>query len=145
MAHVRKQIRAAIVARLSGATAAGANVFANRTAPLQDDQLPAIVMETGNEDVSALTVLDPPVYGRTLVVDVVIKAKPLADLDDVLDDIAEQVEPLMVLLPSLPQLQPTLTATEFAPDGGQERPLGTLRLTYQIQYQTTAADPATET
>ena len=47
------------------------------------------------------TVFAPLGYIRTVTVDVVIKAKAAAGVDDVLDDLCAEVEPLMVDVPGI--------------------------------------------
>jgi len=144
MAHFRQQIRAAVVARLAaGVAGVGGRVYANRLHPLGDAELPAISVEINDDQISQQTPLDPPTYLREAVVDVVIKAKSVTGVDDLLDDLCAEVEPLMHDLPAL-GLVVLFERTAIGLSDDQERLLGEARLTYRIPYQTEAADPATE-
>lgn len=99
MAHQRETIRKQVVQVLTGQTAAGARVFANRVKPLASNgwtsQLPAIVVYTLDEQAEILNAA-PREYLRTVQVMVEIQAAADDALDDVLDDIADAVELLLL-------------------------------------------------
>ncbi len=91
MAHARKAIRAAIKSHLSGATSMGTRVHANRLHPVLDAEMPCINLEMTADRIDQSTVFAPLGYIRTVTVDVVIKAKAAAGVDDVLDDLCAEV------------------------------------------------------
>ena len=49
MAHVRTQIRDAVVTALTGLSQTGDNVFASHKFPMSNNRLPGICIYTGNE------------------------------------------------------------------------------------------------
>ncbi len=51
MAHVRKQIRDAIVTAVTGLTTTGSNVFRSRIYPLESGKLPGLCVYTKSETV----------------------------------------------------------------------------------------------
>ena len=99
MAHARKLIRAAAVAKLLNQTNAGAKVYPNRVKPFTSNgwtsQLPAIVVYTLDEQADIYNAA-PREYVRNVQLIVEIQASADESLDDVLDDIAEQVERLIL-------------------------------------------------
>ncbi len=96
MAHVRTQIRAALVAALIGAsTAAGSRVFDSRVRVYQPDELPAINVESINEQSEPLTSGGGPiaVMQREYGVRITLHVSTVADdWATKLDDLAAQVE-----------------------------------------------------
>ena len=61
MSHVRQQIREQVATTVTGLTTTGSNVFQSRVYPLQDANLPALLVYSINEDSNA------DVMGSTLV------------------------------------------------------------------------------
>jgi hypothetical protein len=93
MAHPRKTIRVALAAQFAGKTVAGDRVYSNRSRPQSVEKLPAIgIYNVGD----TLAVFDesPRRYRRRfrLAADLYVKDTGGAEIDDVLDDFAEQVE-----------------------------------------------------
>jgi hypothetical protein len=139
--HVRTQIRNAVVARLTGLPLTGANVFASRVYPIDDTQLPALLINTDGEEI------EPNATGlliRSLALAIrVLVRKPGVGLDDDLDTIAEDVEEAMATGPLLAgaseQMTLTALAVEFDREG--DAPFGVLTLNYRIDYITTSAAP----
>lgn len=99
MAHARKLIRAAAVAKLIGQTSAGSKVYPNRIRPFVSNgwtsQLPAIVVYTLDEQAEIFNAA-PREYLRTVQLVVEIQASADDSLDDVLDGIAESVELILL-------------------------------------------------
>jgi hypothetical protein len=139
--HVRTQIRNAVVARLTGLPLTGLNVFASRVYPIEDSQLPALMVNTDAEEIepNAAGVL---IRSLTLAVRVLVR-KPGGGLDDDLDTIAEDVEEAMALGPLLPGASEQITLTSLAVEFDREAdaPFGVLTLNYRIDYVTTSAAP----
>lgn len=99
MSHPRTAIRAKFLELLMGNTLCGRNVYKNRARPFVDiegwaSQLPAMVVYTDTEAVQQYTAA-PLTYERRLTVNVEIHAGQDEDTDDLLDDIADQVETLI--------------------------------------------------
>jgi hypothetical protein len=99
MAHQRKLIRDAAVGKLLAQTDAGSKVYANRIKPFTSNgwtsELPAIVVYTMDEQAEIFNAA-PREYLRTVQLVVEIQAAADESLDDVLDNIADQVERAML-------------------------------------------------
>ena len=135
MAHVRKQIRAVVVAALSGNTDAGARVYPGRVYPL--DTLPAIAVYTATEESETK---NWEVLQRFVDITIVATDEAGQDesIDDLLDDIAEAIETAMAVDRKLGGLAKTsyLISTEDELTGTAEKPKGTITLTYKCEYRT---------
>jgi hypothetical protein len=90
VAHVRKQVRDAVIGMLSGATSAAARVWPNWTIAPGVEQCPYIKVETGQGSVDRATLDDAQV--RDVIVDVVLHVAVSDAADDALDALAVQVE-----------------------------------------------------
>jgi hypothetical protein len=143
MAHVRTQLRAALVTHLTGLPLTGANVFGGRRRRLDETQLPALVVEIGEE---TLDYTVHPVQKRRAEVVVHIHAfGPDETIDALLEDIADNVEGAMtVAITGFPSQQVLLAALAPTYDPQGEQLAGELALTYVVEYftQTGAPDAA---
>jgi hypothetical protein len=90
----RKDIRQKIGEVLRGNTTAGANVFVSRTRKISAASLPAILVYTRQEAAEEFNTA-PRELKRTLSVGIEIVARADDDLDDTLDDLAEEVERIL--------------------------------------------------
>jgi hypothetical protein len=97
MTHPRTQLRAAFIQQLTNATAAGARVYSGRLMPIEEPELPAIIIHTRESD--ELQERSPSGWGgyeqRRCIVHVVIVAQSFGDIDAELDDMAGQVEAVL--------------------------------------------------
>lgn len=144
MAHVRRQIREAAATALAGLATTGSRVFQSRVYPLRDADLPCLLISTDDEQIDAENAVMGGELTRELTLTVRGVAKANADLDDTLDGIAEQVEPVLngASLGGLAKrCTPERISVEM--DEGLEKPVGTLTLQYRITYFTTPASPGT--
>lgn len=145
MSHVRKQIRDYFASQLSGETAAGTRVFASRIYPIATDKLPAVLVYASTEESEETAFSKSRVQDRTVgvVVEGYVKAK--TTFDDDLDNLARQVEETILDDPSLGGLakDTTLATTEAEYSGDGETPVGTIRLTFQVNYRTVTGTPGT--
>lgn len=128
MAHVRKQIRDAVIARLVGATAAGARVSANGTVAPSISHCPFIVVQVSRSGVDPATMGDALL--REMSVDVVIHVAQSKDAADALDAIAVQVEQALGV--DLPVIVSDLVLTGDEIDEERSGPgeIAALRLQY---------------
>ncbi len=137
--HVRQQIREAAKAILIGIPGIGTNVFANRTMPIQGGVLPALRIQTLEEQVEFLT---GDQLDRQLTLSVEIVGRE--DYSDaVLDDFAEVVEQRLAVDPTLGGLAHDSVITGTSLDAESDSNLRQLTLTYLIQYITTPGAPQT--
>lgn len=144
MAHQRKLIRQAVTALLIGATAAGARVFPSRVLPLRTPELPTIAVYTADESVEEGSRQSAPRELERLV-SVVVEAwvAPADDVDDAMDDIAEQIEVALHADPYWGGVvgDSILTGSETEVVGQGDRRMGLVILTYAAIYHTLAPEP----
>ncbi|MGB1527723.1 MAG: hypothetical protein ACPHDJ_04070 [Candidatus Puniceispirillaceae bacterium] len=145
MAHVRKQIRDAVVTAVTGLTTTGSNVFRNRVFPLETSKLPGLCVFTKSESVDFDTLHIPRSIMRTLDLGVEAYVVATSNYDNTLDTIAVEVEEALaadVTLGGLSKdLQVTAFEAEFIGDGEQTVAVG--RFTVLVQYRTLENDVET--
>lgn len=137
--HERRAIREAIRTQLTGETAAGARVFETRQAPLRTDELPAIAIYTEDESVDpASGSTAPRELRRTVNIAIEAWARAAADVDDVLDELALEIETAMDsdLEFGGTAYHSVLLSTEVGLKLDGDRPMGAIRLVYAVTYHT---------
>jgi hypothetical protein len=142
MPHGRQQIRAALVAQLTGLAATGARVFAGRVEPLAVSECPGLNVrvssETTREDLLTLLDNDAP-----REVQILVEGYISAGGEDALDQIALEVETALEADPTIDGLVDQL-AYEGAllrrvPEGEFDHAVVTL--TYSATYIVSRTDP----
>lgn len=150
MAAQLQAIRAGIAKRLLDRTSAGSRVHTNRSSQVWSNGLPAILVYTKGETVERETTSS---YKRTarVVIELVVAAEnPEELLDDQADELAEQVERLMLADPELRGecgnlvLDARLVGYDMVLEDGGERLYAGGRLTWEFVYyqDITLGDPA---
>lgn len=142
--HERAAIRKAVVSALVGrapafATSARDRVTSSRQAPIREAELPTINVYVDGETVDDVTASDSPrELTRTVVLVVEGWAGATADLDDVLDDLALEIERAVDADPFLGDTaaDSVLTNTEIGLKIDGSRPLGCVHLEFAITYRT---------
>jgi len=143
----RKLIRKKIVSILKNKTLAGARVFPNHSVPPAVEELPVILVYPRSEQ-NEKYAESPREYTRELDVSIeIIAAGPEVDeegnepagktsLEDLLDDIAEQVECEMAKDETLgcEADDSMIRNIEFQFEGSGGEPIGSCRMTYQVEY-----------
>jgi len=148
MTHARQQIRDAVVEAVTYLDTTKRNVFRTRVYPIDRQSLPGICVYTSSESIEPNTIgglKSVSAYLRTLSVSIEAYAKASTNLDNTLDGIAVEIETAMAQDSTLNGLveDVVLTSTEIDIMGGDsEQPVGVLRLSYDIIYRTTLADPS---
>lgn len=141
MAHARQAIREALAAALIGLASTGARVFQSRMRP--QDSLPCLLATTNDEDVQRVDM--DSIEERDIDLEIVGVAKAAADVDDVLDTIAAEVETAIgannTLGGRVKRMHLTRLRYEF--DDELDQPVGLVRLTYRSTYFTNAGVPGT--
>lgn len=138
MAHERKLIRKAVIAQLVAAgTSAGARVHSSRMSPVDDQQLPAINVFVEDEEVTNGESA-PREIKRVCSIAIMAWARAAADLDDVLDDLAEEIETAMDGDRYFTSTAggSVLASTEVGLKTDGNRPMGVIQLTYSVTYFT---------
>ncbi len=152
MAHERKDIRTAIVARLIAADVAGPRVSTSRERPVRKGGLPAVLVFSDSEKVIEGSEQTAPRELKRVAV-FAIEAWVTAEateLEDAMDAIALEVEAVMdadlnLSHPDDVTNVPTafdsgLIGTEFGVDPNGETPMGCVRLEYAITYHSQQRD-----
>ena len=133
--HLHKQIRGAVVTKLTGLTTSGSRVYANRLAPLPDTAQPSLTITLDEETSEGLTVHHPQAQGRTLTLAVSAIAKASAGLDDTLDLMSKEVEVALssgITIGSV-HLDVLYTGMQFD-DEQLDKPVGIKRMTFSIEF-----------
>lgn len=145
MSHVRSQIRAAFVARLTGLATTGAAVFGQRTRP-NTDVLPYLKVWIGDDSGELLNTTDDRDEERTADLVIESYAKDSGDMEDHLDQIALEVQQQIATTadPTFGGLVKMLGAPRIEPDvdDSLEKPCGVNRITYPITYFIAGTNPA---
>ena len=145
MAHVRKQIRDAIVTALTGLTTTVSNVFRSRIYPLEQTKLPGICIFTRSEAVEFDTLTMARSINRVLDVQVEAYVSATANYDNTLDQIAVEVEEALSADVTFGGLAKDTQVTAFEADfsGDGEQPVAVGRFTVTVQYRTAENDVET--
>lgn len=145
MAHVRKQIRDAIVTALTGLTTTGSNVFRSRVFPLESGKLPGLCIYTKTESVEFDTMTISRSVMRNLEVMVEAYVKGTADYDNTLDTIAVEVEEAIASDVTLGGLSKDVQVVAFDADynGDGEQTAAIGRFTVAVRYRTAENDVET--
>lgn len=142
--HLHKQIRAAVVTKLTGLTTSGSRVYANRLAPLPDTTLPSLTITLDDETSEGLTVHQPQAQERTLTLSVSAMAKASAGLDDTLDLMSKEVEVALSSGITIGGVHLDVLYTSMTFDDEQlDKPVGVKRMTFSIVF--TAMNNAPDT
>ena len=139
MAHVRTQIRAQVIAALAGLPTTGNRVYPGRSLPLDPERIggPGLLVYCGNEEVEAVTLHAPAVEEHALLIHLRGVAKASSNLEDVLDQIALEVQRAMAQ--QLPDTEHI--ALQVDEDDTLEKPCGLITLTYRMKYHIAADAP----
>ncbi len=140
MSHIRAQIRAAVVTLLSGLPTTGAKVFQTRVWPVNDSELPCLLVMTDADIINSysegsVVANTPRNVNRTLHLAVQALVRGTA-IDDALDQICLEVEKALAADRFLGGLSVnvTLADTRIQFKGDGEQPTGEATMTYQIEY-----------
>lgn len=145
MSHVRKQVRDALVATLTGLPSTGSRVSANRSLPLTKGAGLSLAVRVASEASEDLSMGRMQARVMTLVLAVSGKAATEDDLADALDASAVEIERTLALSPTLGTLVQDLTyrGAEFVLSAEGETISGALALTYEATVYTAANNPET--
>lgn len=152
MAHHRETVRKAITTAVTGLTTTGANVFASRVRPYEDQTLPCLgvfgLAETVDAETIELEAGGAAQVGlRTYTVAIEGRARLGADpvaLHDTLDDIGAEVEAAVVAAQAAGNLgcqSVTITGTDLELDDEAQADTGLVTVTVECQYYLDAAAP----
>jgi hypothetical protein len=144
--HIRQQIRERAGTVLTGLTTTGSNVFETRIYPLENTNLPALVIYTKNETSEPIVISTNRLMSRELELIVEIYVKQTSNFDDQVDKICKEVEVAISADTTLNGLAKDcfLQSTEIEYNTEGEQPLSYAVLTFLTNYyvQETAPDVA---
>lgn len=145
MAHMRTQIRQAVVAALTGLPTTGARVFVNSVYELRAADLPCLLVQTGGEpQIDAMTVAGTALQRQHLV-RVKAVAKQASGLQDALDQMLLEVEGALALstLGGLVKRMELKAIEEPVESAALDTPAGELTATWLVTYITPTTNPDT--
>jgi len=133
--HARAQIRAALVSRLTGLATTGARAFKARTFSMVPEDMPGLIVYTNNEPSADASIGYPRVQHREVSVSVEAYGKTAGAVDDLLDQMALEIEKAIGADPTLGGVANDcgLTATE-CDLANAEQNVGVVRLLYTAKY-----------
>ena len=137
--HQRRLIRAAVVAALINSTSADARVFPTRVVPHRVKDLPVISVYILDEDVdSDSSETAPRELTRNPSVTLECWVAPGTNVDDAMDDFAEEVENAMDVDPYFggTAADSILNSTVMESLTDSDREIGFLVLSYDVKYRT---------
>lgn len=135
--HLRRQIREGVATAVTGLTTTGTRVRQSRVYPLEDADLPALLVVSTGDTAQATSFPLPRMMERRLRLQVIAVAKAVANLDDTLDLICKEVEialamPVAALAGLCKSI--TLVSTDIEMEGTAEKPVGQAAMTYEVYY-----------
>lgn len=141
--HVRQQIREKIGTTLTGLTTTGSNVYQSRVYPLENINLPALIIYTKSETSEPIVIGTNRVMSRELSVIVEGYVKATSNFDDTIDTISKEVEAAIAADRTLDGLSKDcyLESTEIEYTGEGEKPLGYVSLTFITNYYVQETNP----
>lgn len=138
--HSRQVIREKIKALLLNETAAGDKVFTNRSRPVDDKDLPVIVIRSGPDRTEVRTE-SPRTYNHSFLVhiDLEVKQTQAKSAEDQLDDLAKEIEDILLTNETLDGLvedvrEPDTGEPEIS-NGEASHIFGDMRVSFDIIYQ----------
>jgi hypothetical protein len=136
--HVRRQIRERVATTLTGLTTTGSKVFQSRVYPLTANNLPGLLVYTTSESSDPDVMGAQPQLERELNLVIEGYAKTTSNLDDVMDEIAKEIEVAMAADTTINALAKDsfLTDTEIQLTGEGEQPIGMVTMNFTVQYRT---------
>lgn len=144
--HVRQQIRDAVAVMLGGLSLTSSRVFKNRLQPLDEADLPCLLISTDNEQISPQTFGVNAVLERelTLTVKAIVKSSDVYadEIDTVIKDVEQKIN-LTITNNTLNGLVKTISlqSIEFNDDGQGDQPIAEATMNFSVSYYTLANAP----
>lgn len=141
--HVRMQIRNQAVAQLTGLTTTAARVFDSRVYPLEDANLPALLIYTKSETSEPIEIGTNRTSERLLSLNIEAYVKSTTNFEDTLDTICKEVEQAIAADPTLSGKAKDcyLESTEIEFNAEGEKPLAFCTLTFLTSYYVQEQSP----
>ena len=141
--HVRMQIRNQVVTQLTGLTTTAARVFDSRVYPLEDANLPALLIYTKSETSEPIEIGTNRTSERLLSLNIEAYVKSTTNFEDTLDTICKEVEQAIAADPTLSGKAKDcyLESTEIEFNAEGEKPLAFCTLTFLTSYYVQEQSP----
>ena len=141
--HIRQQIRERVGTTLTGLTTTSSNVFQSRVYPLENANLPAIIIYTKSEDSEPVVIGTNRLMNRELTLAVEAYVKSVSNSDDTIDTITKEVESALAADITLDGLAKDiyLESTEITYTGEGEKPIAVCTMNFIIEYCTNQSSP----
>ncbi len=140
--HLHKQIRSAVVTKLTGLTTSGSRVYANRLQPLPDAMSPTLLVTLDEETATQATFHTNPIYERDLRLSVSAIYKATSALDDTLDLMSKEVETALAAGITVGSRTLDVFYAGMSFDNEQsDKPVGIKRMSFSIQFTAAANAP----
>ncbi len=141
--HVRMQIRNQVVTQLTGLTTTAARVFDSRVYPLEDGNLPALLIYTKSETSEPIEIGTNRTSERLLSLNIEAYVKSTTNFEDTLDTICKEVEQAIAADPTLSGKAKDcyLESTEIEFNAEGEKPLAFCSLTFLTSYYVQEQSP----
>lgn len=141
--HIRQQIRERVGTTLTGLTTTSSNVFQSRVYPLENSNLPAIIIYTKSEDSEPVVIGTNRLMNRELTLAVEAYVKSVSNSDDTIDTITKEVESALAADITLNGLAKDtyLESTEITYTGEGEKPIAVCTMNFIIEYCTAQLNP----
>lgn len=144
--HLRKQIRVAAAAQLTGLATTGSRVFVDRARRIQPTDLPALKIFLGDENIDMKEPMAPRLRERQLVLIVEAVVAANTAYDDTMDQIVKEVENALDANNGLGGLCKAIEPHEYprARFGGDaDTVVGSQELHFMVLYYTRQSAPDT--
>ena len=134
--HIRQSIRDNVKTTLTGLGITGDRVYANRLYPFLQQVSNGILIYTESEATEYLTMGRPRSQERTLTLKVEIYAKSTTNLDNLIDDIALEIENALYIDPTRGGVATDTMIMNFDSDfnGDGDSPVGVGMLDVIVKY-----------
>lgn len=134
--HIRQSIRDNIKTTLTGLGITGDRVYVNRLYPFIQQVSNGILIYTESEATEYLTMGRPRSQERTLTLKVEIYAKSMTNLDNLIDDIALEIENALCIDPTRGGVATDTMIMNFDSDfsGDGDSPVGVGMLDVIVKY-----------
>lgn len=138
--HVRQQLREAITTVVTNLTTTGARVFQSRAYPLQESDLPCLLIKTESERIDYQTIHASTLQERDITVTIDAIAKTTSNLDDTLDKICKEVE-IAINAASTIAKDIMLVGTNLETSVIGNQPVGLATMIYKMKVYTLSNAP----
>ncbi len=143
MSHVRQQLRSQIVVALLGQTSAVNNVFTNRSYPLSQSELPALIVFTETEEIQNTTISDPVEQLRSVDLRINAYVEAISGVENVADSLCVDVEKALAQTNTIARSIILEGTSGMRPNVIGEAPVMEVTMSFLAHIVTLSDDPET--